>query len=450
MAQTRTTCPKCRQPVVVDLNQLFDVNANPEAKQQLLSGSYNLIQCKTCGFEGNLPSPIVYHDSEKELLLTYFPPELGLPVNEQERMLGPFITQITNKLPMEKRKAYLLRPQTMFTMQTMVEKILEADGITKEMLQAQQQRMNLLQRLVGASEDVLVELIKQEDKLIDEEFFAILGQLMQIAMSSGNQETVDALGHLQQHLMEHSTGGQKLARRSQEAELAIKSLQEAGKNGGLTREILVDLVISAPNEDRVIALATLAHTGMDYQFFQILSEKIDAATGEEYTRLAQLRDLLLKITGDIQKAIQKQVEDDQTLLEKLINAANTSQATAENLGEISESFLELLKAEMQMAKAKSNMARMEKLQMIAAVTQQASTPPEIALIQELIQIPDDNALQQAFQAHREEITPEFLQMFNGLISQMQANQQDPRVIDRLQKIYKAALRFSMEQNFRNN
>lgn len=450
MAQTRTSCPKCRQPVVVDLNQLFDVNTNPEAKQQLLSGSFNLIQCKTCGFEGNLPSPIVYHDSDKELLLTFFPPELGLPVNEQERILGPFITQITNKLPMEKRKAYLLRPQTMFTMQTMIEKIFEADGITKEMLQAQQQRMNLLQRLIGTSDDVLVEIIKQEDKLIDEEFFAILGQLMQIAMSSGNQETVDALGHLQQQLMEHASGGQKLARRSQEAELAIKSLQEAGKSGGLTREILVDLVVSAPNEDRVVALATLAHSGMDYQFFQILSEKVDAVTGEEHTRLAQLRDLLLQITGDIQKAIQKQVEDDQALLEKLISAANTPQATAENFSEISESFLELLKAEMQMAKAKSNMARLEKLQMIASVIQQASTPPEIALIQELIQYPDEAALQQAFQSHREEITPEFLQVFNGLIGQMQANQQDPRIVDRLQKIYKAALRFSMEQNFRNN
>jgi hypothetical protein len=128
-----------------------------------------------------ISQPIVYHDPAKELLLTYFPPELNMPVNEQERIIGPFITKVTNSLPQEKRKAYLLRPQTMFTLQTLVEKVLEADGITKEMLQAQQQRLNLLQRLLGAPENSVEEIAKQEDKLIDRDFFMIAGRLMEAA-----------------------------------------------------------------------------------------------------------------------------------------------------------------------------------------------------------------------------------------------------------------------------
>ena len=80
MPQTRTTCPRCRQPVLAEINQLFDVNTDPEAKQRLLSGQYNLIHCPSCGYEGNLSTPIVYHDPNKELLLTFFPSELGLPV----------------------------------------------------------------------------------------------------------------------------------------------------------------------------------------------------------------------------------------------------------------------------------------------------------------------------------------------------------------------------------
>jgi hypothetical protein len=110
MPQTRTSCPRCRQPVLVDVTQLFDVNVDPKAKQLLLSGGYNLIRCQSCGYEGNLSTPIVYHDPDKELLLTFFPPELGLPLNEQERLIGPLITQVTHKLPNEKRKAYLFRP----------------------------------------------------------------------------------------------------------------------------------------------------------------------------------------------------------------------------------------------------------------------------------------------------------------------------------------------------
>ena len=41
MPQTRTSCPRCRQPVIADVEQLFDVTSDPEAKQRLLSGAVN-------------------------------------------------------------------------------------------------------------------------------------------------------------------------------------------------------------------------------------------------------------------------------------------------------------------------------------------------------------------------------------------------------------------------
>ena len=75
MPKTRINCPNCRQPVTADIDQLFDVNIDPAAKQRLLSGAFNIIQCPHCGFQGQAATPIVYHDPEKELLLTYVPPE---------------------------------------------------------------------------------------------------------------------------------------------------------------------------------------------------------------------------------------------------------------------------------------------------------------------------------------------------------------------------------------
>jgi hypothetical protein len=66
---------------MADLNQLFDTTADPDAKQRLLSGQFNIAHCQSCGYEGSIATPLIYHDAEKELLLTYFPPELGLPVN---------------------------------------------------------------------------------------------------------------------------------------------------------------------------------------------------------------------------------------------------------------------------------------------------------------------------------------------------------------------------------
>ncbi len=54
MPQTQTSCPRCRQPVVADITQLFDMNQDPTAKQKLLSGAFNLIQCQSCGYTRNI------------------------------------------------------------------------------------------------------------------------------------------------------------------------------------------------------------------------------------------------------------------------------------------------------------------------------------------------------------------------------------------------------------
>jgi DNA-directed RNA polymerase subunit RPC12/RpoP len=110
MPQTQISCPRCRQMIPANVEQLFDVTHDPQAKQRLMSGQSNYARCPHCGYEGRLATPVVYHDNEKELLLTFFPAELGLPVNEQETMIGPLIKQVVDRLPAEKRKGYLFKP----------------------------------------------------------------------------------------------------------------------------------------------------------------------------------------------------------------------------------------------------------------------------------------------------------------------------------------------------
>ena len=84
-ADTQVSCPNCRQPVIAQVEQLFDLYEDPGSKQRLLSGGSNFIRCPHCGFQGELATPIVYHDPEKELLLTYMPTSLAMPQAEQER-----------------------------------------------------------------------------------------------------------------------------------------------------------------------------------------------------------------------------------------------------------------------------------------------------------------------------------------------------------------------------
>ena len=284
----------------------------------------------TAAYDGVLPTPLVYHDPDKELLLTYFPPELGLPVNEQEKLIGPMVTRVMNNLPPEKRKAYLFRPQNMFTLQTMLEKVLEADGITKEMLEAQQRKLNLLQRLASTPPEQRAEVIKQEEALIDEAFFSLLNRLIEVSMAQGDQQSAQVLGMLMQDLLEHTEIGKQIKDQAMEEQQALKSLQEAGKRG-LTREKMLELILNAPNENRVNALVSMARSAMDYSFFQLLTETIDQTSAEEEKqKLIQLREKLLQLTAEIDKAVQKQFAEARTLLEKILAQPDVNKALEEN------------------------------------------------------------------------------------------------------------------------
>ena len=79
MPKTSINCPNCRQPIMADIDQLFDVSEDPTAKQKILSGAFNFASCPNCGYQGMIATPLVYHDADKELLLTYFPQSLICP-----------------------------------------------------------------------------------------------------------------------------------------------------------------------------------------------------------------------------------------------------------------------------------------------------------------------------------------------------------------------------------
>ena len=217
--------------ITANVEQLFDVSSDPGAKQRLLGGVSNMARCPHCGYEGRLATPIVYHDADKELLLTYFPPELGLPLNEQERLIGPMITQVTNRLPAEKRKAYLFKPIANLTFESMVETILGKDGITPEMIKAQQERLSLVDRLLQTPKaDVRSEIIKQNNQLFDEQFFALFSRLLQAGTGSGQEQLAKQMGDLQKQLLAETEYGRKLQESVGELEAAAKTLQDLGKN----------------------------------------------------------------------------------------------------------------------------------------------------------------------------------------------------------------------------
>jgi len=446
MPKTTTNCPRCRQPILADIEQLFDSGVDPQAKQRLLSGQFNQAKCQNCGYSGVLSAPIVYHDPSKELLLTYFPPELHQPVNEQERLIGPLISRVVNKLPAEKRKAYLLRPQTMLTIQTLIERILESDGITREMIDTQQKRLNLLQRLMTSTPETRTEIIRQEEKLMDQEFFVLLNRLIEATVGEGDQQTARQLASVQNELLTQTPVGRELKEKSQETEAAIKSLQEAGK-GGMTREKLLKLLIDAPNETRLTTLVSYARSVMDYQFFQLLTEQIEKSQGEQRKKLEDLREKLLQMIQEIDKAIQAELDRSRQLLESILASPNVEEATVQKLDEIGQLFVEVVKDEEQKARQKADLERISKIGKVISVLQKASAPPpEITLIEKLLDSKDDADRRKIIQENPDLLTPEFQQVISGLISQSEQQKQSPELIQQLMEIQRLVVRLTMEKN----
>lgn len=446
MPQTRTSCPRCRQPIMADITQLFDTNIDPQAKQKILSGQFNLANCTNCGYQGNLSTPLVYHDPEKELLLTFFPPELGLPVNEQEKLIGPLINQAVNKLPLEKRKAYILRPQTMLTMQGMIEKVLEGEGITREMIQDQEKKIALIRELMSASEADRPAVLEKQKELVDENFFSLFSRILESAAASQDKSSVEQLAAVEHLLLEKTEIGQEMKKQAQEAEEAVKSLQEVSKSG-FTREKLLDLIIQAPNSIRVATMVRMTRSGMDYNFFQMLTDRIESAKDGEKEKLLTLRELILKMIEEIDKETQAQVIQIEQLIDKVVQAPDIPKVMEQILPAVNELFIEVLKNQLDAATKKNDATRLSKLQEMVAVIQQASTPPpEYEFIEKLLDAEGEVGIQKLLEENPQMITGELAQLIPGLISQAETQKEAPEVLDKLRMINKMILKLSMQAN----
>jgi uncharacterized protein YutE (UPF0331/DUF86 family) len=394
-----------------------------------------------------IATPLVYHDPNKDLLFTYFPPELGLPINEQERIIGPLITRITNSLPQEKRKAYLLQPQSMLTMQTMVERILAADGITKEMIQAQQDRMNLLQRLMIASDESIDQIAVEEDAVIDSDFYNLLNRLIEASAVNGDQESAGRLGDLQKKLLTKTTFGRQIQEQSKDVEAAIQALQSEGKS--LTREKLLEMVIKAPNATQLSVLVSLGRPGMDYEFFSMLSERIDRARGEGRERLIKLRDQLLEMTQAIDKQMEERLLQARKNLTLIMLANDINETMIQNLSVVDEFFIQAFNEEMEAARKAGDLEKISKLKQVEDVVDKASAPPpEVALIQELLEVAgSETDLLKKLEEHKTEITAEFMDILSNLLVRTESGD-DAELKVRLNKIFNSALRISMSANLK--
>lgn len=352
----------------------------------LLSGQLNVALCPNCGHGGILGTPLVYHDPSKELLFTHVPPEMGMPEVEQQRIIGEMTNRVMSSLPAEKRKAYLLQPRSFMRLDAMIEAILEADGVTREMLDAQRARSALLERLLRTpGEDARRVIAEENDAVIDYEFLQLLSLNLQLAQAQGQAGAAQQLAALRRQLLDWTSAGKEVAARQE-------AIRELGPQ--VTREELLEKLVAAAragNQTGIETMVAVARPLVDYGFFQQLSERIDAAEAagqqDEAASLKSLREKILALTAEIDAEMQQLAQESTAFLEALAASDDVDQAVRDNLANMDQFTMELLAERMQAAERAGDSQRLERFQRVADALMRVieeSQPQEIRFINELL------------------------------------------------------------------
>ncbi len=419
---TQLTCPNCRQPFSAQLEQVIDVGRDPQAKARLLAGRTNLVTCPHCGYQSMLATPLVYHDPAKELMLVYIPMELNLPRAEQDKLVGSLSNAIISSLPQEQRKGYLLMPKNMLSLQGMVEMILEADGVTKEMLEAQRAKMRLVETFLQADPDTLPELVTQYDAQIDQEFFAIMAATMDSALAAGRRDLAEQLNAVQERLAELSTTGQELLKRASAQEAAIQQVSAAlnGLGEKASYDDFVDLTFQIANEggDELLqVLVGLARPQLDYQFFQTLTARIDQAEGDDKDTMIAIRDRLLELTKLVDQQQNQVLREAADTLKAIANSPDLDTAIRERIWLLDDTFLAVLSANIQAAEEAKEAEAVTRLKEIferVVTILRQNAPPAIQFINDVMQMKNLDEARAAIASRAAEFGPELVQWIDML------------------------------------
>src|SRR5262245_20021163 len=273
------TCPNCRAPMRAQLVTLIDVGRQPELKNYLLAGQLNLAVCPNCGTPAMVAAPLIYHDPAKQLFLVHFPQQLNARPDEQERFIGDATQAIMRGMPADAPRGYLLNPRRFLTLNSLVDTILEADGISREMVEAQRARVDLIGLLAEAyeqGEEQLAQVVEQHKDALDYELFATLTAFAEASAQGGRDDSAELLLGLRQKLIE-LTGVDAGAISEPEGE-----------------DISLDEVIERLADADAVELEEIigeVRPAIDYGFFEEWTKRIDAAeqagdtaTAEQLTR----------------------------------------------------------------------------------------------------------------------------------------------------------------------
>lgn len=438
-------CPNCGTPFAVQMEQLIDAGRNPSAKARLISGRLNVFNCPNCGYPARLAAPLIYHDLNKELLISFVPMEIGLQQAEQERIIGSLTQAVIKSIPTEQRKGYLFTPKQAFTLQGLIEMVLEADGITKEMLEARRQKVRLVETFLQSDPEQWVALTQQFDQTLDREFFEVITASAEAAIANGRRDVADQLMALRETLLEHSTEGKQLLQSAQDQEQVIQEvangLNALGKNA--TYESIVQFAVEQGqiSDARIQVIVGLARPLLNESFFGAFDAAIAAANGATAEQLTSIRDRFLDLSKMVDESNQAIVDRAMETLNAILTAPDLEQGIAENIEAIDDTFLQVVNAGVEQAERQQDMitaARYKKvLEAVMQLLDQAAPPP-VQFVNQLLSLPTLAEAVQTLTERAAEFGPELLDWLRQIKQQLIQSGGNPGMVQALNALVDAA------------
>jgi CpXC protein len=419
---TQLTCPQCGTPYSAEVHQVVDSKRTPELKQQLLNGTLNVAVCPNCGAGGQMATLMLFHDADHEMFMVHTPQELNLDQAQREQMIGQLTRQVMEDTPPEERRAYMFQPEIMLNWQSFIEKVLQTEGITPEMIARQKSQSELLQTLIKADKDVQDVLLAERADEIDETFFAMLQSFMDMASQTNSEQDLLRITNLRYRLMTETPAG----RRMEQQQMALHKLsQEAKKQGGLSPAMLLKHILA--NQEQAYLVDALVRAGqgaLQYEFFSLLTaeiEKVEAAGDKEATaRLTSLRADLLQLFEGMQQQSQNMLNEALATLNLILQAPDKNQALAENANKIDEAFMSVLVAKMNEAEQNDDIPQFQALNEIHALIyaqMEQTLPPHVQLLNQLVRAESADEQNQLLDENEQLISGELVQMIDQVMGQ---------------------------------
>ena len=424
-AVTQINCPNCRTPFTAPVQQIIDSQADPEAKTRLLSGQLNAVFCPHCGFQGALTTPFLYHDSELELALVYMPMEIGATDMERQRAIGDLTNRLMQQLPSEARKGYLLQPRTFLTIETLLDALLEEDEVTRELVEAQQRRIEILEKLRQLDPQdslAMAEFLGAYDEEIDASFFQILDVIVNFGENEDASGELKQLGQLRDILLEKSTAGRSLFAQQR----AVEAL-----TADPTRATLIEQLVAADDDAVREALVTVGRQLLDYAFFQELTARIDAAEAagdvDTQSQLADLRRQIQDIRDKVDQRAMEVLNARAQLLRNLLLEDDPREMMLRHVNEIDDVFLGVLGTNIEQAQREAHPDVVERLRNIGDTAVQLLSefmPADIQLINRLASAESDEQVRKLLEDERESLNSDFLQLVESAIDDLEQSQRE--------------------------